>query len=517
MAFSLLVLLVAAAALVLVPGASMVSLESGGATIEFSADRRTVFAPGDCVLVSWQVEGVREVYLDDEPVIGQGTARSCLQEQTRPTLRVVLPDGAVQEYALPISYFIEQPSTLFLAFLGTALLVTALLIVMLPAPMEVSDVDTAKTIAAHARTTRIARGLQMVGAFTLSLALIAIGLELLLRLFFGVFGSQAQRISYLYTEDEIAALDPYIIALPLIEYGLSPDREGHNALGYRGAEIAVPKPAGVLRIVAMGGSTTYGFTPVDESYPAWLERTLREQYGYAWVEVLNAGVHGYTTWNTFVNFALRIVELQPDLVIIYHAGNDVLPREVSPDCYRGVNPLLGLDPRGAVFADINQGTLSRSVLYRFLAINLGIEGDPGQLASTQTRARVECDSGGEKAANVAANRPIYFERNLVNLIAVARMHEIPLLFSTWAFQQDSADALDYWRVAVAEHNDILRRLATEYDVPLIDYAPLAPQEASYWSDYVHMNSAGSRHQAEAFAAFIVESNLLDRSADRVGQ
>jgi lysophospholipase L1-like esterase len=98
----------------------------------------------------------------------------------------------------------------------------------------------------------------------------------------------------------------------------------------------------VFRIVTVGASTTYGFFLDDEeTYPAQLQQVLREEYGYENVEVINAGVPYYTSWDALVNIAFRIPELEPDLVILYEAINDIYARNVLPDCYQGNNPMRG--------------------------------------------------------------------------------------------------------------------------------------------------------------------------------
>jgi len=48
-----------------------------------------------------------------------------------------------------------------------------------------------------------------------------------------------------------------------------------NGLGFRGNEFTVKKPKGVIRIIALGGSTTLGLGSRDPyTYPAQLERLL---------------------------------------------------------------------------------------------------------------------------------------------------------------------------------------------------------------------------------------------------
>ena len=63
----------------------------------------------------------------------------------------------------------------------------------------------------------------------------------------------------------------------------------HNSMGYRDREFSLEKPDGTFRIVALGGSTVYTAAVKDNSktYPAQLQRVLRNKYGYKAVEVIN--------------------------------------------------------------------------------------------------------------------------------------------------------------------------------------------------------------------------------------
>ena len=51
---------------------------------------------GDCVTVSWDVTGVREIYIDGLPVAGTGALQDCPNENTTYRLRVIKLDGTEQ-------------------------------------------------------------------------------------------------------------------------------------------------------------------------------------------------------------------------------------------------------------------------------------------------------------------------------------------------------------------------------------------------------------------------------------
>jgi hypothetical protein len=60
-------------------------------SIQFWADAETLTS-GDCTSLRWQVDNVREVYLDGEGVVGHGQRQVCPTVSTRYELRVVRLD-----------------------------------------------------------------------------------------------------------------------------------------------------------------------------------------------------------------------------------------------------------------------------------------------------------------------------------------------------------------------------------------------------------------------------------------
>ncbi|HET7746310.1 MAG TPA: GDSL-type esterase/lipase family protein [Vicinamibacteria bacterium] len=115
----------------------------------------------------------------------------------------------------------------------------------------------------------------------------------------------------------------------------------HNALGFRGPEVSpTPKP-GVLRVLALGGSTTYG-AAVDhpsQSWPLQLEARLRQSLTRP-VEVINGGLAGAMTPELLAHWVFRNRYLRPHVVVIHVGGNDaatILFRGYDPEYrhYRG--------------------------------------------------------------------------------------------------------------------------------------------------------------------------------------
>jgi len=94
-----------------------------------------------------------------------------------------------------------------------------------------------------------------------------------------------------------------------------------NAAGLRGRELTPPRE-GVLRVLALGDSCTFGFAATeDEAWPARLEVLLRAGLGRD-VEVFNAGVPGYSSFQGLGAAERWMSQVSPDVVLLCFGWND---------------------------------------------------------------------------------------------------------------------------------------------------------------------------------------------------
>lgn len=292
----------------------------------------------------------------------------------------------------------------------------------------------------------------------------------------------------------------------------------HNSMGFRGPEFSLEKPPSIYRIVALGGSTTYT-TKVDDdarTYPAQLQTVLRDKYGHQNVEVINAGVPGYNSWETLINLQFRVLDLEPDLVIIYHAHNDVHARLVEPSAYHGDNSgrrrQWGWDPPW----------WGRSALLRLIVIKLRLGHMPGVgnlINNPDTYMGLGSDSFYEIEEHALhdllnQNPPGYFSRNLEYMVAATRLSDTKIMFATFAYTAELDDyaAREAYRRGTDEGNEVVKRVASKHNVPVFDFASLMPTDKRYWGDGVHVNDDGALLKAELFARFISETFLHNTAA-----
>ena len=95
-----------------------------------------------------------------------------------------------------------------------------------------------------------------------------------------------------------------------------------NSLGYRSRETTLEKPAGVYRIVCVGGSTTMEGWFNSTTYPAYLEEMLRVQYQTESIEVINCGISGLKSQGELAKVN-EYLAFEPDMLMEYNFVNDL--------------------------------------------------------------------------------------------------------------------------------------------------------------------------------------------------
>ena len=88
-------------------------------------------------------------------------------------------------------------------------------------------------------------------------------------------------------------------------------------------DFSYRKPDGVRRIISLGDSYTIGYeVDVDQTFSAVLERELRKA-GHE-VEVLNAGVSGFSNAEQALYLERELMKYDPDVVVLSFYYNDVI-------------------------------------------------------------------------------------------------------------------------------------------------------------------------------------------------
>lgn len=97
-----------------------------------------------------------------------------------------------------------------------------------------------------------------------------------------------------------------------------------NSKGLRDYEYSIKKTEGVYRIAVIGDSVTWGYAELKDTYPKIMEKELKDVYPRKKIEVLNFGIEGTGSRNHLAILRERVLQYNPDLVILGHCLNDLL-------------------------------------------------------------------------------------------------------------------------------------------------------------------------------------------------
>jgi lysophospholipase L1-like esterase len=318
-------------------------------------------------------------------------------------------------------------------------------------------------------------------------------------------------VSVKYTPDRIEQLTTHspmrgrFASHPYLPYALNPKYPGHNALGFRGAAFEEKKAPGVRRIACVGASTTYGsLVDPGDSFPAELGKLFAPSP--VPVEVVNAGVPGWTSIEMLINLELRVLPLDPDVVVILPGRNEIFPQAYNGfqlDYTHFRRPGFNFTVSNFVHKEIFKWS-------RLALLACTVRGDRFGWSELEEHPLY----GGmvwenrPTVAEVARNmeepeRMIPFRRNLEGMIEVCRLRGILVLLCTMQVRPEKF-ALDEFEhdpnlnpllaTLVERDNDLEREIATRFDVPLVDTARLS-EHAGLFIDDSHLTAEGHRQQA----------------------
>jgi len=309
---------------------------------------------------------------------------------------------------------------------------------------------------------------------------------------------------------------PYLNYVGNPDYVTPDGRVLHHRIGIRATDVDLDaKPEGVFRVVAVGGSTTFGLY-VPETHNVWpglVGMALEQTFGSR-IETVNAGIPNYTTFELVVQAAMWLPELDPDLVLVHTGLNDAFavgfPGEGGPDntAFRhswSYRPLPGV-VRAAMRASrlvrvVGAGWLSRSGY---------------QIGDMTPAMQYPIPPDDEVRRNVEQATGEYFRRNLETLIVLIRHAGAePVLVNMPINPSMKADGVYYEAVteAVKRNNRIMGEVGERHGVTVVDlYSRMVTPEI--FVDAAHVETQGMMQKAQIVFDTIrpVVNELLERSA-----
>ena len=261
--------------------------------------------------------------------------------------------------------------------------------------------------------------------------------------------------------------------------------DGDRGLGFINIKVSdIPKPEGVCRVACLGNSTT------SDGYPEQLEDYLNSCGSGRRFQVLNFGVGWWSSIHTMLNFALNVREFRPEFAVVHENCND--------EKYRGYPGL-----RGDCAHAMRTFTYKRhrdEWLYRFsLLYRLGIfprryYSPVGGVGMNRGRTR-----------KYVPEELQLFRRNIETICTLAAAEEIRVILATMPYSRvlrytdfDEERFHSYLR----DLNAILRLLAEEKRVDLLDWERLFWDRQQFFVDGFHLGREGAEMKALAAGQMI---------------
>ena len=283
---------------------------------------------------------------------------------------------------------------------------------------------------------------------------------------------------------------------PQIMWRLRPYKDGPaktNELGLRDTPF---RDDADRKILLLGDSVSWadGIMDTRAAYPYLLERLLERAMPGKTMEVINAGVPGYSTFQQAAYFAKRGVKLEPDLVVLQFCLNDVIERYRTLAQYGGDNVHQGIDTRQVVrgvTGTIIRHSRAGEYFVRFL--------------QQRSRGREAYDVAGLASDRLSPQLQSAWElvfSELDTIVNTAREHDVPLMLviAPYRFQLEDAENL-------RQPQDALLAYARRHKLPVFDLLPgFAEQrgKAELFNDDNHFSLAG--HQ---LAALLLRQPVTD--------
>lgn len=284
-------------------------------------------------------------------------------------------------------------------------------------------------------------------------------------------GNPDQRGTHMFEEDQFV-YDPNLIWRPRPGYSV------FNAQGFRGPELAKPKPADERRLFTVGDSNTLGWAGERGSHwPASLQGELDHvDSGY---RVVNAGVWGYTSYQG-IHRLRETLDYEPDWILISFGSNDAHPVSVTDEAFLA----------GAGWGRTFTGWLEKLAVGRLVLGGLRL----AQGVAEADTHRVPLED---------------YRRNLRTMVSLARGAGAQVALMTRPYM-GPIPAQNRWKNHAHLYSAAAVEIAEELDLPVVDlYAEFKGRDALF-ADESHFTDEGharaGRIVMERLGPLLLESN-----------
>ncbi|MCZ6599072.1 MAG: SGNH/GDSL hydrolase family protein [Planctomycetota bacterium] len=277
-----------------------------------------------------------------------------------------------------------------------------------------------------------------------------------------------------------------------------------NSLGFRGPEIELPKPEGLIRIAFLGGSTTFCAHASSDArtWPALVVEGLREAHPGLDFDYVNGGTAGYSTAQSLQNLRHRVAPLEPDVVVIYHGTNDLTHDSRELAIAAGLHDPDADEPSWLAGISVAWELFEKNLRWRRRTSDehAKLAFDPASVAAP-FRARLEelVDTARETADQVVLITFTPRQRRDQAPAVFREASRSSLFFMPWL---EPEDILAGYETLNATLRDVARAKGTI----LVEDEHSIPPDGQHFVDSVHFLDPGERKQADRVLAALERSD-----------
>lgn len=271
-----------------------------------------------------------------------------------------------------------------------------------------------------------------------------------------------------------------------------------NNLGYvngidGGRDVLVPKPKNIFRINCIGASTTQYYLKYGSSvysYPLELEKILKEKNKVN-LEVNNCGTGGYASSDILVRFLLQNLDTNPDVVVLYHAYNDIrsyLTSNFQSDYSHSRKNL------GENYFKFYLGSFLPYIPLNFINYFQNKwypQNHRYTLVESISRGDFKIENNTDLEKGLEAYR-----RNLQNIITICKSNKIQIILCSFCFYLHESvknkKIHKLYKDIVIKENIILKKLADVNQVDFVDTYNLIPKTDKNFLDTIHFTHSGMK-------------------------
>jgi lysophospholipase L1-like esterase len=297
-----------------------------------------------------------------------------------------------------------------------------------------------------------------------------------------------------------------------------------NNMGFRGDSLLMPKPENEYRIFVVGGSAAECLYLDDSvAWPIILQKELQRSSSRT-IRVYNGGKSGDFSPDHLSLVVHRIVQLQPDMVIVMSGVNDLL-RSIAKYDFLHFTQDSDHDQWGAghwAKLFLTEFQIGRRAFFLLKKVHPWATPDQQWITiMSGYRAHADALLRMEYSDSIPTINLSSYASNLAGIAGACNAFGSTLFFmrqqSTWNNPSDSVinqwhwlnnrDNLKYREPVMdsllQEYNRIMDRVAGQFTIPLFPTDKIVPKTHEYFYDDCHFNSYGSRFVGRKLAEFVI--------------